>query len=109
MAVCSQNPRLILTNDLAMVHCACTRYVVRVTVPMPVPTRAKEPLIETLPFEQRIRRRAYERHAFHYPGCAAGKVLVTHAPPGRTSVRLKRCLLRIKLQNSNDLDLTELI
>ena len=29
-------------------------------VPMPVPTRAKEPLIETLPFEERIRRRAHE-------------------------------------------------
>jgi hypothetical protein len=27
---------------------------------MPVPTRAKEPLIETLPFEERIRRRAHE-------------------------------------------------
>jgi hypothetical protein len=27
---------------------------------MPVPTRAKEPLIETLSFEERIRRRAYE-------------------------------------------------
>ena len=27
---------------------------------MPVPTRAKEPLIEALPFEERIRRRAYE-------------------------------------------------
>ena len=29
-------------------------------IPMPVPTRAKEPLIETLPLEERIRRRAYE-------------------------------------------------
>ncbi len=28
--------------------------------PMPVPTRAKEPLLEMLPFEERIRRRAYE-------------------------------------------------
>ena len=27
---------------------------------MPVPTCAKEPLIETLPFEERIHRRAYE-------------------------------------------------
>ena len=27
---------------------------------MPVSTRAKEPLLETLPFQERIRRRAYE-------------------------------------------------
>ena len=27
---------------------------------MPEPARAKEPLIETLPLEERIRRRAYE-------------------------------------------------
>lgn len=27
---------------------------------MPVPTRAKELLLETLPFEERIRRRAHE-------------------------------------------------
>ena len=27
---------------------------------MPVPKHAKEPLLETLPFEERIRRRAYE-------------------------------------------------
>jgi hypothetical protein len=36
---------------------------------------------------------------------AAGNDLVTHAPPGRTGVRLKRCLWLIMLQNSNDLDL----
>jgi len=29
-------------------------------IPMPAPLRAKEPPIETLPLEERIRRRAYE-------------------------------------------------
>jgi hypothetical protein len=29
---------------------------------MPVPTRAKEALLEMLPFEERIRRRAYEHY-----------------------------------------------
>ena len=40
-----------------MANLSCTKSTL---VPMPVPTRAKEPLIETLPFEERIRRRAHE-------------------------------------------------